>query len=868
MSDERNAPGVAAGLDHRRGPEIGASAVKPPSAPLIGFAAGYSATRHGADEMIEPDGSLRPHWRMFVSQLDDLGPEELPRRWDQARRLIRENGITHNVYGDPDGLDRPWNLDMVPLLVPEAEWRVVSEALQQRATLLDALLVDLYGPAQSVAEELLPPELLYCNPGFLRACNGITLPRGQWLHLYAADLVRAADGQFRVLCDRTQAPSGAGYSLENRIVLSGILPTVYRQSNVQRLAPFFIALRRTLTSLARTNIENPRVVLLTPGPFNETYFEHAYLARYLGYTLVQGNDLTVRDGRVYLKTLGELQRVDVIFRRVDDDFCDPLEFYASSYLGVPGLLEAVREGNVAVANALGSGLLQAPAFLAFLPQLCKRFLGEELQMPSVQTWWCGEQTSLRYVLDHLSELVIKPAFPTLGGDPQFGDRMSREELEVLAAKIAARPGQFVAQEHVMSRTAPVLLNDKMQTRRFVLRVYLTAADGSYTVMPGGLARVTDAADSLVVSLQKGGGSKDTWILAESPVNQTSLLTPATHQLELNRGGGDLPSRVADDLFWLGRYVHRAEGDVRIARCLINRVTDHGLAERPGTADVLAGELLGYRGAPNDEAEAQALVAQVVTPSPAGGLRSAIDHVEGLIRSLRDRVSTDAWRILQGIERDLSDFDHTDKADQPGRVVQLLNRLAIEFLAFSGVVAESMTRGHAWRFLDMGNRVERTITSARLIRSALGHVIHDETSLLDAILEIADSSLTYRRRYFTHLDAAAVVDLLVSDEGNPRSIAYQVVAIEQHLASLPCQGRHPQAMPHLQLILQLRTRLRLVDLVAACKPNENGYRTGLIALMTEVLDLVQQVAEITGQVYFSHAAVARQLTGAGGEEEIT
>jgi uncharacterized circularly permuted ATP-grasp superfamily protein/uncharacterized alpha-E superfamily protein len=836
----------------------------PVAKPQSGFAAGYSATVHPADEMIEPDGSLRPHWKMFVSQLDDLGPEELPRRWDQARRLIRENGITHNVYGESDGLDRPWDLDMVPLLVPEAEWTAVSLALQQRAKLLDTLLADLYGPALSVKEGLIPPELLYCNPGFLRACHGISLPRGQWLHLYGADLIRASDGQFRVLCDRTQAPSGAGYALENRIVLSGILPTVFRQSNVQRLAPFFIALRRTLTALARSNIENPRVVLLTPGPYNETYFEHAYLARYLGYTLVQGNDLTVRDGRVYLKTLGELQRVDVILRRVDDDFCDPMEFYSASYLGVPGLLEAVREGNVAVANALGSGLLQAPAFLAFLPGLCRRFLGEELALPSVQTYWCGEQKTLHYVLEHLSELVIKPAFPTTEDTPMFGDHLSRGELEILAGKISARPSQFVAQEHLVSRTAPVLLSDKMQTRRFVLRAYLAATEGSYTVMPGGLARVTDAPDARVVSLQKGGASKDTWILSEGPVNQATLLTPATHRVELNRGGGDLPSRVADDLFWLGRYVHRAEGDVRIARCLVGRLPDHAQPQHPSAADVLASELAGSRAFPADETETTALVARVLTPAPTGGLRSSIDHVETLVRSLRDRVSTDAWRILQGIERDLSDFDRCLPAEQPGRVVELLNRLAIEFLAFSGVVAESMTRGYAWRFLDMGNRVERILASARLIRSALGRVLADESALLEALLEIADSSLTYRRRYFTHLDAAAVVDLLAADEANPRSIAYQVVAIEQHLCNLPRHATHPQASPYSQLILQLRTNIRLADLQLACQV-EGGRRVRLIELMNQVIETTQTVAEQVSQVFFSHAAITHRLSGPGEEE---
>jgi uncharacterized alpha-E superfamily protein len=407
----------------------------------------------------------------------------------------------------------------------------------------------------------------------------------------------------------------------------------------------------------------------------------------------------------------------------------------------------------------------------------------------------------------------------------------------------------------------------MQSRRFVMRAYLAAADGSYAVMPGGLARVTAQEDSLVVSLQKGGGSKDTWILSDGPVNEATLLTAASHQVELNRGGGDLPSRVADDLFWLGRYVHRAEGDVRIARCLLGRVTDHSRGGQRSVAEILADQLLDHPKFDSDEANAYALVAEVFTPAPAGSLRSAIDHVEDLLRSLRDRVSTDAWRTLQGIERDLSEFDKCSKADQSTRVVQLLNRLAIEFLAFSGVVAESMTRGHAWRFLDMGNRFERTIALARLTRSTLGTVIADESSLLDAILEIADSSLTYRRRYFTHLDAAAVVDLLVADESNPRSVAYQVAMIEQHLCSLPRQASHPQGSPHIQLILELKTKIRLADLRVVCQVNDKGIRPGLVDLMADVIDKMQQVAEFLSQIYFSHAAIARRLSGPG-EEELT
>jgi uncharacterized alpha-E superfamily protein len=491
-------------------------------------------------------------------------------------------------------------------------------------------------------------------------------------------------------------------------------------------------------------------------------------------------------------------------------------------------------------------------------------LGEDLKLPSVQTWWCGDARSRQYVLDNLSSLVIKPAFPGPTSDPEFGEAMSRDDLARLAAKIAAKPGAFVAQEKIVSHTVPVYQDDHVEPRRFVVRAYLAAANGSYTVMPGGLTRVTANKDSLVVSLQKGGGSKDTWILADGPVSEATLLTRSTQAIELNRGGGDLPSRVADDLFWLGRYVQRAESDVRIARSLFSRLVEHNRGDSPGTADVLAGELLGYRGFQLEEAGTQKLVSDVLGSAGSGGVRAAIGHVEELVRTLRDRVSADAWRILQGIERDLTTFDACPADEQTGSIVQLLNRLAIEFLAFGGVVSESMTRGQAWRFLDLGRRVERAIVMARLIRSTLVLVMPDEGNLLDAILEIADSSLTYRRRYFTNLDIAAVLDLLVADESNPRAIAYQVATIEQQITGLPREARHPQQNPHAQAIVKLRTRLRLEDLRTVCQATASGARPALEALMNEILAVMEQVTVVISQIYFSHAQVSRRLSEPGEE----
>jgi len=840
------------------------------SPPLVppGLAAGYLPRVPALDEMVEPDGALRPHWRMFVSMLDDLGRPELTRRWEQARRIIRENGITHNVYGDPNGLDRPWNLDLIPLLMPAEQWRSIGQGLVQRARLLDRLLADLYGPAESIALGLLPAELAYANAGFLRPCHGIRPPGGRWLHLYAADIIRGADGRFAVLSDRTQVPSGAGYTLENRIVLSRVLPTAFRQCNVQRLASFFMTLRQTLVSLAPANRENPRVVLLTPGPYNETYFEHAYLARYLGYTLVQGNDLTVRDGKVYLKTLSGLQRVDVIFRRVDDDYCDPLELLGASFLGVPGLIESIREGNVAVANALGSGVLQAPAILSFLPRLCRHFLGEDLQIPSVPTWWCGDPQSLGFVLDRLDSLVIKPAYPTRGADPQFGSELSRDGRSELAARIRANPDRWVAQAQIETHNVPVLLSDaahglNVQSRRFVLRSYLVADGDSYDVMPGGLTRVTGSTDTLIVSLQQGGGSKDTWILGDGPVGDLTLLAPSSLPVELSRGGGDLPSRVADDLFWLGRYVQRAESQVRLTRAIFSRLTDPSVIESPHAIGSLIHALLHRQIRPTHDLRSdRELVAEVFNPTDRGGLRSTIRHVHALARVLRDRISADAWRILQTIERDVADFNGTLDDDQVPGVLELLNKLMLGFLAFGGVAAESMTRGQSWRFLDMGARLERSTAVARLVGLLVAETDPaDESSLLDAVLEVADCALTYRRRYLTQLEPPAVVDLLLADETNPRALAFQVAAIEEHLRALPHAVPHLQRNPDLKAAMRLRSLIALADIQAGCA-TIGGVRSGLERLLKDVTDQLAAIADTVSQTYFSHATVSRRLIGPG------
>jgi uncharacterized circularly permuted ATP-grasp superfamily protein/uncharacterized alpha-E superfamily protein len=844
----------------------------------------YSPDAGAPDEQLEPSGSLRPHWQPFLDSLERLGPLEVSRRWNEARHLIHENGVTYNVYGDPRGMSRPWQLDPIPLLVDESEAQKLERGLIQRGLLLEALMRDLYGAQQSLAERLLPRALVFGNPAFLRACHHLCLPQDRYLHLYAANIGRGSDGAFRVLGDRTQAPSGAGYALENRLVLARMLPDAFRECRVQRLAPFFRTLRDTLRSIAPHNRDNPRIVLLTPGPYNETYFEHAYLARYLGYTLVEGGDLAVRDNRVYLKVLGALEPVDVIFRRLDDDFCDPLELRPDSFLGVPGLVQVVRAGNVALANALGTGILEAPGFLPFLPALCRRLLGEELLLPSVATWWCGDEPACGHVLANLHDLVIKPAHAGSRFEPVFGGELTNEGREELRDRIRQRPDDYIAQERLTLSTAPALVGERLEPRRVVLRSYLAATDQSFVMMPGGLTRFSASAGTMVVSMQRGGGSKDTWALSERPVAPVSLLPAAGAPVRLNRGGSDLPSRVADNLFWLGRYAERAEGLTRLLRGVLARLTEtSGLAESTEihvllrAVTMMSGSPPGFVGEGADarfaapEAE---LLAVVYDLNRSGSVAAVLAALSRLAGTVRDRISRDMWRVVSDLAelRVAHAFDihsgtrgalfHEGNGRSPtlSEALDQLDRTVLTLAAFSGLSTDSVTRGDGWRFLDLGRRLERALHTVSLLRNTLVFVISPEGPLLELLLEIADCSMTYRRRYQGSLQAAAVLDLLLADESNPRSLAFQLAAVTDHVEHLPRDDDGAARSVEQRLMLGALTSVRLADADRLAESDSQNCRMGLENLLNEVARGLPAVSDAITQTYLSHLQAPRHLGG--------
>jgi len=818
------------------------------------------------DEMTAADGTMRPRWRPLLEPLERMGQAGFARRWQEGRRVIHENGTTYNVYSDPQSAGRPWPLDPLPMVLDSAEWSLLSAAIAQRAMLLNAILSDLYGPRKLLRDGL-PPELVFPNPAFLRPCCHVPVPGGIHLHIYAADLARSPDGRWWVLADRTQAPSGAGYALENRLVSTRVLPDVFRTAHIHRLAAFFQTYKETLGSLAPGHKENPRIVLLTPGPYNETYFEHAFLARYLGFTLVEGGDLTVRDGRVFLKTLGGLPPVDLIVRRQDDTYCDPLELRPDSMLGVPGLMGAVRSGNVTVANALGSGLVESAAPASFMPGLCRRILGEELKMPAVATWWCGEELELSYVVQNLSNLVIKPAFPSPGQQPVFGALLSEADKSTLVERIRAAPGAYVAQEQVPLSTVPVWEDGVLRPRHLVLRVYAVASgDGSYSVMPGGLTRVTASLDDLVTSMQSGGGSKDTWVLAEGPTSQFSLLAPAPSRLDVSRATFDLPSRVADNLFWLGRYVERVEPAMRVARAILPRLIQE--SDLMAMAGVAAGERIltgmGYISRelqpPNGHLASleRALLAMIYDGEAPHGLPANIHRVRGVGWVLRDRISADAWRILNQLDLQLS----APPPPEPIRVsgAQALLDQAISTLsAFGGLVMESMTRGDGWRFLDMGRRIERAAQMVDLIRHGFGFERDTDSGQLEVLLEIADSSITYHSRYLTSMQPELVLDLLLLDEANPRSVAYQLAQLHDHVDRLPASWSPINRAPESRIAISLLTAVQLAEAHEFIGTNPDGRRENLETLLNRLSSELRSLSETLTRQYFSQAAPSRQFS---------
>jgi len=823
------------------------------------------------DEFLADDGRPRAHYAKLTGTLTGLSGPELRRRWDTGDRLVHERGITYNVYGDPRGMERPWQLDPLPFIIAPDEWRGLEAGLIQRATLLNRILADCYSDQKLIHTRWLSPALVFAQPDFLRPCHGVRVTNDTYLHFYAADLARSPDGRWWVISDRTQIPTGAGYALANRLVTSRILPEPFRDNHAHRLAGFFREVQDALVRLAPRSSEKARVVMLTPGPHNETYFEQAYLARYLGYMLVEGQDLTVRDNHVFLKTLSGLERVDVILRRVDDDFCDPLELRNDSILGVPGLVEALRAGNVVVANALGSGLVQSPAFMSFLPGLCRHILGEDLKLPSVATWWCGQESARQHVLEHLDDLILKPAFRTHLRAPDPEKPLSETERKALKCQIEFDPDLFVAQERIELSTAPTWSKGGLVARPIGLRVFLVATGSGYRVMPGGLTRVSPDAGGKFISMQQGGSSKDTWVISETPVDEVTLLHESGQTVELRRTGNNLPSRLADNFFWLGRYSERADATARLLRSALQRFNP----ERTGSAVPLLapllhtletqGQLSGLFEKPdlkqNPEAFEAELLAAIFDPDRPASLRRIAEQLQRLAILVRDRTSNDMWRVLSQVDERLA-TPTASLVMLAGDAVGVLNQTLMGLAAFHGLARENMTRAQGWRFLDMGLRLERAVYLCTLLDATLRSPEADNPSVLEAVLEVADSSITYRSRYNLLTHVPGVFDLILLDDKNPRSVLFQIAQLAKHFRHLPGE-REGGAESGRNIVQECMARLNRTDARELAAKPETWLESDLSRTIQQTLRDLPKLSDAIAASYFAHSTISR--TGRGSEQ---
>lgn len=823
----------------------------------------YPTRQVGVDEAFA-DNAFRDHWGRVGPAIESLGVDELQQRQQDVRRLLASDGVTYRVGAS--GRAEPWKLDAIPMVVSSAEWAQIEAGVVQRAVLLDLVLQDLYGEQKLLQRGVVPPELVFGHAGFLRSCADVARRGERRLFSYGIDLGRDADGTYRALADHAQAPSGAGYALENRVALSRVFPSLYREAQVHHVAPFFRTLRAALHEAGAHRSDDPRVVVLTPGSHAETSFEHAYVASYLGLSLVEGSDLVVRDGAVFIRSLGQLEPVDVILRRVDSDYCDPLELRPESQLGVPGLAEACRRGNVAVVNTLGSAAIENPALHAFLGAASTALLGQDLLLASVDTWWCGNPAGLDFVLDHLEELVVKPISRDRREPTQFATSLTSQEQADLAARIKADPRQWVAQRPLALATTPTLTMDGIRPRRMILRTFAVSRHESFVVMPGGLTRVAPDETSPLISNQIGAISKDTWVLASEPDQQADLWLRTGPARVVDSSIENLSERAAENLFWVGRYAERAESVVRLMRAVHDRRNAEIVADAAGSAAVqsllrvLSVSTYTTPGFIEDERRLfpdPELFSLASDTSRPGSLAHALTGLLRAADAVRDQLSIDTWQVTSSLEDQLE----TLGATAPGRqdVVQgTLGEIMGSLLALHGLAGESMVRDAGWYFMEAGRRIERFQHVALMLRAALESAsdTNVEDLILESVLVATESIITYRRRYRSRADRKSLLALLLADPSNPRSLRYQIDRIEEAVASLP--GNLVETTPERGTAADLGAVVRTADL-SQLAGEASTSDAELQRYLADLLDRSRSLADQISARSFSPLPIQHSLT---------
>ncbi|MFC5519328.1 circularly permuted type 2 ATP-grasp protein [Polaromonas jejuensis] len=920
------APAAAAGhFDEVRGrPSLGPAAAEalPPVPPMLrpaGSPGNVVPQSPEANQTAEPEAApgeaLSVHWTCFFNFLGQDGFYDLNRRRASLQRQIRDNGVTYNVYADANGPQRPWSLDLLPMLVSPQDWALIETGIQQRARLLDRVMADIYGPQQLLVQGLLPSALVHAHPGYLRGMHDVKPPGGTYLHIAAFDLAHGPDGQWSVVSQRTQAPSGLGYLLENRLIISQLFPEAFREMNVQRLLAAYTALADGLKAMSPTQPGegDGRVVLLTPGPYNETYFEHAYLARFLGLTLVEGSDLMVRDDRLYLKTLQGLEPVHGVLKRLDDEFLDPLELRSDSALGVPGLLQVIRAGNVLVANMPGSAFLESSALLGFLPALSEHLLGETLALPSLDTWWCGEQAVMQDVLSQLKDCVIKPTYPDSGTVSVIGNTLSRRELDEWAGRIIRRGEDYTVQAYQPLSQTPTWQGERIAPRSAMLRVFAVAdGTGSWQVMPGGLARLTGTNEN-IASMQHGGSSADVWVLGapSGPATSAPAGRPAVPHAERPaparataplRRRPPVTSRAAENLFWLGRYTERTENATRLAQLTLQCLNSEEAVSQPLLAWLssmaVANALVLSTVPPATQSRRvfeRALIANLPHTGQAASVGANLKAIKNAASAVRERLSLEQWHVIVRAEADF--FKHRDAfrpthsfgamasqsqsqsqgqgqsqsqgAQHPleyssAEALKALESASGFLAAMTGAQTDRMTRDDGWRLLSLGRMIERLNTLATALMRGFESGAVFETGGFSAMVALFDSTVTFNAQYQQRRDIPALLDLLVLDRDNPRALGWVMQTLRGRLAKLT--GSTPGDLRGMAWSLPDPDNWVLADLCESTPASSQGSdktrRYGkLHDLLEECSQAALELSDTLSRRYFSHADSGSQSLGA-------
>ncbi len=826
------------------------------------------------DEVLKQNMSINPNWEKLLNNLTQMGTDALISKQTEMDWLMDENGVTYNVYNDPKGMHRSWELNIVPFLIHQKEWETIEKGIKQRSELLNLILKDIYGKRELIKNGIIPPEVIYAHRGFLRQCDQIQYKTTKNLLIHSADVARGPDGRMWVVNDRTQAPSGMGYALENRYSTSRILPGIFKDIHVKQPSSFFADFNQMLIDAAPQNNENPNIVILTPGPLNETYFEHAYLSSFLGYPLVTGNDLVARGGKIWMKSLKELKQVDVILRRVDDVFMDPLELREDSYLGVAGLLDVVRQGQVTIINPIGSGVLENSGLIPFMNAICKYFFKEELILPQIASWWCGQEKERNYVLNNLTNLVVKRIDRSNRESIYFCEFLKANQLENLKKEILSNPYSFVAQEKISFSTAPDFVKDKLEPRKVMCRLFSIAKNDEYSVMPGGLVRVAPERENLFVSNQRGGVSKDFWIVADEPqTNIQNYSWDNTCRISVS-GINDLPSNTAENLFWSGRYLGRALVTARFLRTVLNKMSNEQYNKNKTQSESLlalfqsvtniTSTFPGFIGEEGEEAlkdPLKEIVSLMIDKEVMGSFAQTLSSFNNSYYSLRNLWSKDMWRVFDGIQKIWTRFEKEDDKTTTPALIKVLDRIITRLIAFMGLIEESILVEQGLLLYFIGLQTEQATMNIAKCRSLLvvNYKQQPQYEILEAILTSHESLNIYRYSYRSYLSIENVINLILLDKEYPKSLAYQLRRIQKDIDRLPHSEVTGKATDCQKYISEANFKIRSLNIEALLELDAEGViRQNLDDALSELSDLLHETSLAVSDTYFNHAYQQKQL----------